>query len=74
MWSNYSKIYAIGAKHQVEKEKIRVKLKLYETCLIPVLLYEFEAWGKIDEDEMNETEKVQWKALKTIFNLPRSTS
>ena len=31
-------INAIGAKHQVGKEGIRVKLKLYETCLMQALL------------------------------------
>ena len=32
-------INALGAKQQVGKEEIRVKLKLYETCPIPALLY-----------------------------------
>ena len=36
-------INAIGAKHQVGKEEMRVKLKLYETCLMPALLYGLEA-------------------------------
>ena len=39
-------INTIGAKQQVGKEDIRVKLKLYETCLMPALLYRLEAWGK----------------------------
>ena len=39
-------ISAIWAKHQVGKEEIRVKIKLYETCLMPALLYGLEAWGK----------------------------
>ena len=39
-------INATGAKHQLGKEEIRVKLKLYETCLMPALLYRLEAWGK----------------------------
>ena len=67
-------INAVGAKHQVGKEEIRVKLKLYETCLMPALLYGLEAWGKIDKDEMNEIEKIQGRALKRIFNLPISAS
>ena len=67
-------INAIGVKHQVGKEEIRVKLKLYETCLMPALLYGLEAWGKIDKDELNEIEKIQGKALKRIFNLPISIS
>ena len=52
-------ISAIGAKHQVGKEEIRVKLKLYETYLMPALLYGLEAWEKIDKDEMNEYEQIQ---------------
>ena len=67
-------ISAVGAKHQTGKEEIKVKLKLYETCLMPALLYGLKAWGKIDKDEMNEIEKIQGRALKRIFNLPISTS
>ena len=39
-------INATGAKHQVGKEEIRVKFKLYEICLMPSLLYGLEAWVK----------------------------
>ena len=39
-------INAIGATHRVGKEEIRVKFKLYETCLMLSLLYALEAWGK----------------------------
>ena len=67
-------ISAIGAKHQVGKEEIHVKLKLCETCLMTALLYGLEAWAKIDKDEMNEIEKVQGRALKRIINLPIPTS
>ena len=52
-------ISSVRAKHQVGKEEIRVKLKLYDTCLMPALLYGLEAWGEIDENEMNEIEKIQ---------------
>ena len=33
-----------------------------------------EAWGKIGKNEMNETEKVQGRAIRRIFNWPISTS
>ena len=46
-------ISSIRPKDKVGKEEIRVKLKLFETCLMPTLLYGLEAWGKIDKDEMN---------------------
>ena len=67
-------INAIGARHQVGKEEIRVKLKLYETFLMLALLCGLEEWGKIYKDEMNETEKIQGRTLRRIFNLPISTS
>ena len=46
-------ISSIRPKDKVGKEVIRVKRKLFETCLMPTLLYGLEAWGKIDKDEMN---------------------
>ena len=66
-------INAIGAKHQVGKEEIRVKLKLHETCLMQVFLYGLEALGKIGKDEMNDIEKIQGRALKRIFKMSIST-
>ena len=41
---------------------------------MPALLNWLEAWGKIDEDEMNEIENIQGRALKRILKLPISTS
>ena len=67
-------ISATRAKDLVGKEKIRVKLKLYETCLMPTLLCYLKHGEKMGKDEMNEIEKTQGKALKRIFNLPISTS
>ena len=66
------KISAIGAKHQVGKEEIRVKL--CKTCLIPALLCGLEAWGKIGKDKMNEIKKIQGGVTKSIFNLTISAS
>ena len=66
-------ISPVGWKHKVGKEEIRVKRKLYETYLMTALLYELEEWGKIDQDEMNEIEKIHERVLKRIFNLPIST-
>ena len=39
-------INAIGAKSQVGTEKVRGKIKRYETCLVPVMLNGLAAWGK----------------------------
>ena len=66
-------ISAIGAKTQVGKEEVRVKLKLFETCLMPALLCEMEAWKKFSKAEIQNLEKSQRKALKKIFSLPITT-
>ena len=66
-------ICATGAKTQVGKEEVRVKLKLFETCLMPALLYGMESWKKLSKAEVQQLEKIQGKALKRIFSLPITT-
>ena len=50
-----------------------MKLKLFETCLMPALLYGMEAWKKLLKAEIQNLEKIQGKALKRIFSLPITT-
>ena len=66
-------ISAIGTKAQVGKEEVRVKLKLFKTCLMPALLYEMEAWKKLSKAEIQNVEKIPGKALKRIFSQPITT-
>lgn len=49
---------------KTRKEGIRVKFKLYETRLMPALLYGLKEWEKIGQDEINGTEKIKRRALK----------
>ena len=67
-------IGSIGTKNQVGKEQIRVKLKLFDTCLMTPLTYRMEAWANIRAMGMRQMEKIQEKALKRIFQLPVSTT
>ena len=66
-------ICAIEAKTQVGKEEVRVKFKLFETCLMPALLYGMKAWKKLSKVEIQQLEKIQGKSLKRIFSLPITT-
>ena len=59
-------ICAIGAKIQAGKEEVRVKLKLFETCLMPALLYGIG----LSKAKIQHLENIQGKALKMIFSLP----
>ena len=45
-------ICATGAKTQVGKEEVRLKLKLLESCLIPALLYGMEVWERFPKAEI----------------------
>ena len=54
-------ICAIGAKTEVGKEDVRVKLKLFETCLMPALLYEMEAWKNFQKQKSNIQKKFKVK-------------
>ena len=67
-------IEIIGSRNQVEKEEIRVQLKLFEASFMPALIYGIEAWRYIKKEEMKEIERIQGKALKRIFKLPVSTA
>lgn len=49
---------------RTRKEEIRVKFKLYETRLMPALLYGLKEWEEIGQDEINGTEKIKRRALK----------
>ena len=45
-------ISKIGAKTHVGKKEVRVKLKIFQTCLMPVLLYGMEAWKKLSKADI----------------------
>ena len=49
-------ICGIGAKTQVGKEEISVKLRLFKTCLIQ-LLYGMEAWKKVFKSRNSTSRK-----------------
>ena len=66
-------VNGISSKQNVGQEEIRVKIKLFETCLILAILYGFKAWGKILKSEMQAIEKIQNQSLKKILQLPVPT-
>ena len=56
-------IDVIGTKNQVGKEEIKVKLKLFETCLMTALTNGMEAQGNMILVEMSEIDKIQINTL-----------
>ena len=78
MWQKPNKILleinTIGAKSQVGREKIKVKLKMLELCLMPAMLHGLAAWGSIITRKKEEIERMQSKALKQLLQVSISTS
>ena len=66
-------IKQIGSDSQVGTEWLKVQLQLYETCLVPSLIYGLEGWPNIKEKEMSQLELLQTKHLKSILKLSEST-
>ena len=66
-------INGISSKQNVGQEKIKVKIKLFETRLLPAILHRFEAWRKISKSEMQAIEEIQNQSLKKILQLPVTT-
>ena len=63
-------INEISSKQNVGQEEIRVKFKLFETCLVPAILHRFETWGKILKSEVQAIEKIQNQSLNKTLQLP----
>ena len=58
--NNISKeIKAIGSKSQVGSEEMKMKIKLFQTCLMPAIIHGLEAWGRITATELKEISKIQ---------------
>ncbi len=52
---------------------IKVRLHLYEICIIPSLLFNLEGWNKLGKSEVKKLESAQAKSLCTLLEIPKST-
>ena len=63
----------IGSKSQAGSEKMKVKIKLFETCLMPAIIHGLEVWGRITATEMKEISNIQGSVLEKTLHLLKST-
>ena len=61
-------IEIMESRNQVQKEEIRVQLKLFEACFMPALIFGIETWGCVKKKEIKEIERIQGKALNEYLN------
>ena len=66
-------IKALASYGNVGSTFVNVRLQLYESCIIPALLYNLEGWNKLSKSEVKKLEQIQSKALVQLLEIPRST-
>ncbi len=64
---------SIANFHNVGDMFVAVRLHLFESCVLPSLLYNLEAWTKQSKGEIKDLEKIQANILCTLLGLPKST-
>ena len=69
-----NKVETIASEERIGKLTAAIKNKLYSTIIIPILLYNIEAWGIITKTEISLLEQYQAQTIKRLYNLPQSTS
>ena len=63
----------IGDESKTGKMSISIQLMLCEKTVIPAILFNLETWTNWREKDWEELEKSQMKAMKNMFNLPKTT-
>ena len=60
-------ILRYGNKEKVGNMALEVRIKIYETVVVPTLFANIETWGKISEKDLKQLEGIQAKVLRGIF-------
>ena len=63
----------IASASKIGECDLKGQLLIYESTVIPSLLYNLEAWIKLNKQDLEELEKIQARSLKRILGLPVST-
>ncbi|MEL6606459.1 MAG: reverse transcriptase domain-containing protein, partial [Cyanobacteria bacterium J06614_10] len=66
-------ILKYGDNNKVGKMALEVRLKIYETVVVPTLFANVETWSTITEKEMDELENIQYKVLKRVMEQVTTT-
>ena len=68
-----SALKSLASYYNVGPEFVKLRLTLYELCLVPSILYNLEGWNKITKAELKKLESIQHKTLCKLLQLPKST-
>ena len=64
---------SIANYYTVGETYVNVRLQLYESCIVPSMLYNLEGWNKQTKSEVKSLEQIQAATLCTLLQLPKST-
>ena len=64
---------SIAKYYNVGEVFVNVRISLYESCIVPSLLYNLEGWNKLKRSEIDSLEKIQRKTLCSLLQLPKTT-
>ena len=68
-----SALMSLASYHNVGPVYVKMRLKLYELCLVHSILYNLEGWNKLTKTELKKLETIQHKTLCTLLHLPKTT-
>ena len=62
----------IGEESTTGKMSTSIQIILFKKTVIPAIIFNLETWINWREKDWEELEKSQMKAIKSMFNLPRT--
>ena len=68
-----SALMSLASYHNVGPVYVKMRLKLYELCLVHSILYNLEGWNKLTKTKLKKLETIQHKTLCTLLHLPKTT-
>ena len=68
-----TKVLQMASQNKVGNLSTTIKIELYTVIIIPILLYNMEAWGNMTEGNLKSLEQIQASFLKRLLKLPKTT-
>ena len=68
-----SALISLASYYNVGPLYVMMRLKLYELCIVPSILYNLEGWNRLTKKEIEKLETIQHRTLCTLLQLPKTT-
>ena len=68
-----SALISLASYYNVGPLYVMMRLKLYELCIVPSILYNLEGWNRLTKKEIEKLKTIQHRTLCTLLQLPKTT-